>query len=322
MIFKLLILIISISCINSAALNTVSDDTLLDNIREHKYILILFAKKNCGQDCKYEQSVVALKEEFENTFNEAKILKVENSQLVRLYNPIKKEPALVFLRQGVPLIYDENDPDTADDIFNFFSEHRDPIVKELDDTNFEHLTQASTGSTTGDWFVQFYDNSCIDCQRLQAQWETVAAKLKIRMNVARVNRVTKGILTAKRFRVETSPVFILIRQGKFYRYNLKKYDIESFVGFASSWFKSVGAEKVKVPASEFDNLIDGIVSKLKTLPNIKELALNEYPIVFYSAAALIVIFVLLKLFKKGPKEVKTETKKEEKQAKKNVKKEK
>ncbi|CAG9797940.1 unnamed protein product [Chironomus riparius] len=322
MIFKLLILIITISCINSSPLNTVSDDTLLDNIRESKYVLILFAKKNCGQDCKYEQSVVALKEEFENTFNDAKILKVENSQLVRLYNPIKKDPCLVFLRQGVPLIYDENDPDSTEDIFNFFSEHREPIVKELDDTNFEHLTQASTGATTGDWFVQFYDNSCIDCQRLQAQWETVGAKLKIRLNVARVNRITKGILTAKRFRVDTSPVFVLIRQGKFYRYNLKKYDIESFVGFASSWFKNVGAEKVKVPASQFDSLIDGIVGKLKEMPNVKELALNEYPIVFYSVAALFVIFVLLKLFKKNPQATQTEQKKEEKTAKKNVKKEK
>jgi len=226
------------------------------------------------------------------------------------------------LRQGVPLIYDENDPDTAEDIFNFFSEHRDPIVKELDDTNFEHLTQASTGSTTGDWFVQFYDNSCIDCQRLQAQWETVAAKLKIRLNVARVNRVSKGILTAKRFRVDTSPVFILIRQGKFYRYNLKKHDIESFVGFASSWFKNVGSEKIKVPASDFDNLIDGIVAKLKAMPNVKELALNEYPLVFYSVASLLVIFVLLKLLKKSPQDTQTEKKDDEKKAKKNVKKEK
>lgn len=26
----------------------------------------------------------------------------------------------------------------------------------LDDSNFEHLTQAATGATTGDWFVKFY----------------------------------------------------------------------------------------------------------------------------------------------------------------------
>lgn len=32
--------------------------------------------------------------------------------------------------------------------------NRDPIVKELNDNNFEHLTQASTGATTGDWFIK------------------------------------------------------------------------------------------------------------------------------------------------------------------------
>lgn len=29
-------------------------------------------------------------------------------------------------------------------------------VVTLDDSNFEHLTQAATGATTGDWFVKFY----------------------------------------------------------------------------------------------------------------------------------------------------------------------
>lgn len=28
-------------------------------------------------------------------------------------------------------------------------------VVELNDQNFEHLTQAATGATTGDWFVAF-----------------------------------------------------------------------------------------------------------------------------------------------------------------------
>jgi hypothetical protein len=31
-------------------------------------------------------------------------------------------------------------------------------VIELNDDNFEHLTQATTGSTTGHWLVELYDN--------------------------------------------------------------------------------------------------------------------------------------------------------------------
>lgn len=34
-----------------------------------------------------------------------------------------------------------------------FTENKEPTVKELTDDTFEHLTQASSGATTGDWFV-------------------------------------------------------------------------------------------------------------------------------------------------------------------------
>lgn len=34
-----------------------------------------------------------------------------------------------------------------------FTENKAPTVKELTDDTFEHLTQASSGATTGDWFV-------------------------------------------------------------------------------------------------------------------------------------------------------------------------
>lgn len=38
-------------------------------------------------------------------------------------------------------------------IIHTFTENKDPCVRELTDDNFEHLTQVSTGATTGDWFV-------------------------------------------------------------------------------------------------------------------------------------------------------------------------
>lgn len=70
-------------------------------------------------------------------------------------------------------------------------------MKELTDDSFEHLTQASTGATTGDWLVMFYSTDCVDCQRLQARWEAVGAELKSRMNVARINRQTQGNMLFK-----------------------------------------------------------------------------------------------------------------------------
>lgn len=54
-----------------------------------------------------------------------------------------------------------------------------------------------------------YSAECVDCQRLQARWEAVGAKLKTRMNVARVNRGTTGAATARRFEVYEVPSFLL-----------------------------------------------------------------------------------------------------------------
>lgn len=222
----------------------------------------------------------------------------------RLYNPLNKDPTLVFLRNGVPIIYPARDLDVAEEIFQFFKDNREPIVKELDDSNFEHLTQASTGSTTGNWLILFYDNSCVDCSRLGAIFEAVGAKLKFSYtNVARVNIGPKGIQSAKRFKVEKVPTFILIRKGKFYRYNLKKYEVENLVGFATKSFQNFGAEPIKPQASPFDSLVSEIVDKLKQMPNIKDIALstfNDYPLFFMIAASVFVLIVLMKLFKKSP----------------------
>lgn len=242
----------------------------------------------------------ALREEIESTLD-AKVLKLENSQLQRVYDFKKQEAALLFLRKGVGLLYPRDGRDSADDIFDFFNDNREPIVKELDDSNFEHLTQASTGSTTGDWLVQFYDSQCVDCNRLSATWETVGAKLKTRLNVARVNRATKGIQTAKRFKVDQVPEFILIRQGKFYRYNLKQYEEESFVGFATSWFNRLTAEKITTPATPFENLLDIIVQKLKGMPDWKNLSssfVDENPLSVLIAISSAFILLLGFLFKK------------------------
>ena len=40
-----------------------------------------------------------------------------------------------------------------EEMLQTFTDNKEPVVKELTDDTFEHLTQASTGATTGDWFV-------------------------------------------------------------------------------------------------------------------------------------------------------------------------
>jgi hypothetical protein len=62
-------------------------------------------------------------------------------------------------------LYD-GDETSENEIYELFNGNKDPLVKELSDENFEHLTQASSGSTTGDWLIMFYTPQCVDCQRM------------------------------------------------------------------------------------------------------------------------------------------------------------
>lgn len=107
------------------------------------------AKPQCVDCDIFETYLFNLRNDFKDSLG-AKVVKAVNSQLVRLYSPTK-EPAIVFFRHGIPLLYDGGA--SEDEIYMRFDENRSPIVRELSDENFEHLTQASTGATTGDWLI-------------------------------------------------------------------------------------------------------------------------------------------------------------------------
>lgn len=116
--------------------------------KKNIFFFISAKKNNCGDCDKYENELFKVRDEFSGF--PAEIVKVIDSQMVRLYSP-KKEPAVVFFRHGVPLLYEGNI--NADEIFQKFDQNQTPTVKELTDDTFEHLTQAATGATTGDWLI-------------------------------------------------------------------------------------------------------------------------------------------------------------------------
>lgn len=46
-----------------------------------------------------------------------------------------------------------------------------------------------------------------------------------------------------------SIIFISIRQGNFYRYEIPNYDVKAFISFAQATYKNARTENIKVPAS-------------------------------------------------------------------------
>lgn len=289
--------------LTTSTLETVQDDELMNLIRTEKYVVVLFSRKYCDNCGKYETELTNLREDLVETLN-AWVVKVEDSQMTRLYTP-DPEPALVFFRHGIPLLY--HGPLNDELILHTFTSNKDPVAKELTDETFEHLTQAATGATTGDWFVMFYSHDCVDCSRLQARWEAVGAHLKSRMNIALVNRATTGAVTSRRFGVFNVPSFILFRQGKMYRYDIKKYDIDSFIDFAKSWYKNVSPEKVPLPKSPFDDFTAMVADYMRENPWLWQLGLGTFA--FGLLASLVTRFT-----KKIP-ETKKSQKKEKKEKK-------
>ncbi|XP_071445023.1 thioredoxin domain-containing protein [Hetaerina americana] len=286
-------LVFLVACINyvcASSLEVVSDDELTNLIRGEKYVIVLFTKNDCDACDNLENELIGLREDLVDSLN-AWVVKAINSPLVRLYNP-SKEPALVFFRHGIPLLYDG--PANEEEIHDNFVSNKEPVVKELYDDNFEHLTQVATGATTGDWFIMFYSNDCVECQRLQARWEAVGARVKTRLNVARIDKQNRGGATARRFNIRQTPTFILFRLGNMYRYNLPKYDVSSLSSFALDWYKNARMERVPVPKSPFDDFVQMIADFLMDNPLMWQGGLA-------GVSMLILVIILSKFLKKPPK---------------------
>ncbi|XP_037302575.1 thioredoxin domain-containing protein-like [Manduca sexta] len=300
-------------CLNvhSQGLQGISDDDLLELIRDKEKLIVLFTKSNC-ETCKLlEEHIESLQEDFKKEMNAVSV-KVTNSHMARLYNP-GKEPALVFFRHGVPLLY--NGEADENEIYGFFEKNQSPAVKELNDKIFEHITQAATGATTGDWFVMFYGASCVECQRLHAVWESVGATLRGALMLLSIDGNLAGVNTAKRFQVTSLPAFLFFRLGKVYKYDIPKRDVKSFVIFAEEWYKNTKGTPVPLLASPFDDVVDWSVEMIKFSIAFGLDLLAKYPWIWQIGLAgfgLVAITALIALLKAGRSKPAKSVKKEKK----------
>lgn len=112
-------------------------------------------------------------------------------------------------------------------------------VVELDEQNFEHLTQAATGATSGDWLVLFCKESVARCGKVSENWQRVAVTLSAsreakglaRINTAAVD-TSRSAWLRKRFGIQSVPVVLLFKGGVMYSFHGGGFSVERLVAFA------------------------------------------------------------------------------------------
>eukprot|EP01135_Chromosphaera_perkinsii_P008436 Nk52_evm4s1360 gene=Nk52_evmTU4s1360 len=104
----------------------------------------------------------------------------------------------------------------------------------LDDSNFEHQTQASTGATTGDWFVLLYADGCPHSRKLLPVMEELAFVLRGQMSVAVVD-ISVNVGIKQRFSVQEYPLLLFFHHGKYVTYTGER-NIRGLLQFAKAPF--------------------------------------------------------------------------------------
>ena len=126
-------------------------------------------------------------------------------------------------------------------------------VIQLDVKNFEHLTQASTGATTGDWLIKFYAPWCGHCRKMEPTYEQVADMLHGEVNVARVD-VPANRELGTRFDVKGFPTIKFLSKGKVYDYAGRR-TAQDMVEFARGGYQIQQPQDVQPAMGMFGEII-------------------------------------------------------------------
>lgn len=164
----------------------------------------------------------------------------------------------------------------------------------LNDTNFEALTQASTGATTGSWLIKFYAPWCGHCKNMQPAYEEVATELKGEVNVAEVDVAAHRSL-GSRFDIKGFPTLLYLNGGKLYKYKGAR-NKETMVNFVRETYKDeILYEPSEVPAEM--GYFGEVTKVFKDSYNLaqKDISGGNYFTVNVLTCALPVIFILFSI---------------------------
>ncbi|KCV73305.1 hypothetical protein H696_00846 [Fonticula alba] len=115
----------------------------------------------------------------------------------------------------------------------------------LDDGNFESLTQAYTGSTTGDWFVIFYADWCPYCLNVMPTLEELSHNHFGEVNFGRLD-ISASPDTKARFNVTSVPALIHLHKGQYYRF-MGQRNVASISHFITGGFEEFEGTPVPPP---------------------------------------------------------------------------
>ena len=126
-------------------------------------------------------------------------------------------------------------------------------VVNLDDSTFEHQTQASTGMTTGSWFVLFKATGCSHCKKILPIYEELSNDEDVleRGIILASSNVKDSPVTSTRFGVRGFPTLIFLHKKRLYRYTGKR-DYESMKTFIMSDFQNIESENIPHPPSTLE----------------------------------------------------------------------
>ncbi|EDO06588.1 Thioredoxin family protein [Babesia bovis T2Bo] len=163
----------------------------------------------------------------------------------------------------------------ADQVTNVKVNAEASAVVQLTDSNFEKLTQASTGATTGPWFVKFYAPWCSHCRQMAPAWERLAKELKGVVNVADLD-ATRAPNVAKRFAIKGYPTLLLIDKGRMYQYKNGDRSTEKLAAFATNDYKKALSNPVPAPLTFVGVTIDFFVTGTQEAQRIYDVAFRGF----------------------------------------------
>lgn len=157
-----------------------------------------------------------------------------------------------------------------------------PGLIRLVSKNFEGLTQASTGQTTGIWFVLFTSSVEPSLQALSEAWAQMGEVQQGAPILHGLVDIAEDQHLAERFSITNVPTFLLFRDRKMYRYSGVDTGADALRHFSREGYKN--SDPVSVPP-----VVSPIDVALNALKGNSKLAVAGAAVAFAAVASALLL---------------------------------